>query len=92
MSASVSRWRGDSMITSCAPMPFILSKIPSPCRSSVPSTRSTGNWFGTTRRSQPGAFDLLPLWRTASSSPGVIASCPSQNGHDGLGAMRTDSS
>ena len=34
--ASVSSWRGDSMITSCAPMPFILSNSPSPCRSSAP--------------------------------------------------------
>ena len=56
MSASMSRCRGDSMITSCAPMPFILSKSPSPWRSSVPSTRSTGNWLGTTRRFQPGMF------------------------------------
>ena len=43
------RDRGVSMITSCAPMPFIRSNMPSPSRSSVPSTCSAGNLFGTTR-------------------------------------------
>ena len=78
------------MITSWAPMPFILSNSPSPWRSRVPSTRSTGNWFGTTRSVQPGPFAAVPL-RCASSSRGVMCSCPSQKGHETSGAICTDS-
>src|SRR5438067_1513010 len=61
------------MITSCAPMPFIRSNIPSPC--------SAGNLFGTTRSSQPGVFGALPFWRDDRISGGVIDSRPWQNGH-----------
>ena len=46
-------------------MPFIRSNSPSPSRSRLPSTCSAGNLFGTTRRSQPGAFGGLPFWRNA---------------------------
>src|SRR5258706_346233 len=46
------------MITSWAPMPFILSNNPSPCRLSSPSMPKAGNLLGTTRSIQPGkAFD-----------------------------------
>src|SRR5262249_52607138 len=69
------------MITSCAPMPFIRSNIPSPARSSVPSTCSAGYLFGTTRTSQPGEFDAPPFCRYDSTSGGVSASRPGQNGH-----------
>src|SRR5581483_10403619 len=69
------------MITSCAPMPFMRSNIPSPSRSSIPSTCSAGNLFGTTRRSHPGPFGTPPFWRYESTSGGVSASCPGQNGH-----------
>src|SRR5262245_32407194 len=68
------------MITSCAPMPFMRSNNPSPCRSRVPSTCSAGNLFGTTRRSHPGPLGPLPLLRKASTSGGVICSRPVQNG------------
>src|SRR5215510_1753521 len=68
------------MITSCAPIPFIRSNSPSPCRSRLPSTCSAGNLLGTTRRSQPAPFGLLPLWRNANTSGGVICSRPMQNG------------
>src|SRR5215470_17435594 len=61
-------------------MPLMRSNMPSPWRSSVPSTRSAGNRFGTTRRSQPGPFGPLPFCRYASTSGGVIDSCPGQNG------------
>src|SRR5262245_21653852 len=67
-------------MTSCAPTPFIRSKIPSPSRSSPPSTLSAGNLFGTTRRSHPGVFGPLPLWRYASTSGGVRSSRPAQKG------------
>ncbi len=49
-------WSGVSTTTSCAPMPCIRSKIPSPSRSSSPSMPSTGNLLGTTRSDQPGWF------------------------------------
>ena len=83
--------RGVSMITSCAPMPFILSNSPSPCRSRLPSTRSTGNWFGITRSVQPGLSRRPPLRPCARSSGGVMCSCPSSKGHAGLGAIWTGS-
>ena len=41
------------MITSCAPMPFILSNMPSACRFRLPSMPSAGNLFGTTRTVHP---------------------------------------
>src|SRR5947207_248486 len=44
------------MITSCAPMPLMRSNMPSPARSTVPSTCTAGNLLGTTRTSQPGVF------------------------------------
>src|SRR5205823_2930482 len=69
------------MMTSCAPMPFIRSNIPSPWRSNCPSTWSAGNLFGTTRTSQPGVFGALPFWRYAITSGGVSDSWPGQNGH-----------
>src|SRR6185295_18651481 len=68
------------MITSCAPMPFMRSNNPSPSRSSVPSTCSAGNMFGTTRTSHPGAFGDPPFWRYDRTSGGVIPSRPGQNG------------
>src|SRR5471032_3404226 len=57
------------MITSCTPTPF------------VPSMLSAGNLFGTTRTSQPGVSCAPAPGRSASTSGGVIASCPGQNGH-----------
>src|ERR1043166_6638233 len=77
---NVLAWSVVSITTSCAPMPPMRSNMPSPCRSSWPSTRSAGNLFGTTRRSQPGAFGPLPFCRYARTSGGVIDSCPGQNG------------
>src|SRR5580765_1924611 len=68
------------MITSWAPTPFMRSNIPSPSRSSVPSTLSAGNLFGTTRTSQPGPFAPPPFGRYASTSGGVMSSRPGQNG------------
>src|SRR5580692_4552530 len=56
------------------------SNIPSPSRSSPPSTCSAGNLFGTTRRSHPGAFACVPLDRIANTSGGVSSSWPGQNG------------
>ena len=53
------------MITSCAPMPFILSYMPSPWRFSSPSMPSTGNLLGTTRTRQPGWFAPPPAGRPA---------------------------
>src|SRR6266566_7827362 len=76
------------MITSCAPMPFMRSNSPSPSRSSVPSTRSAGNLFGTTRTSQPLALACVPL-RYARISGGVLSSCPSQNGQSSSGLVVT---
>src|SRR5688572_10482014 len=69
------------MMTSCAPMPFMRSNIPSPSRSRPPSTCSAGNLLGTTRTSQPHEFGAPPFWRYASTSGGVSASRPGQNGH-----------
>src|SRR6266576_6417654 len=69
------------MITSWAPMPFMRSNSPSPSRSSVPSTCSAGNLFGTTRSSHPGVLGAPPSWRYERISGGVIASRPGQNGH-----------
>ena len=51
-----------SMMTSWAPMPFILSYMPSPWRFSSPSMPSTGNLLGTTRTRQPG-WSRPPLLR-----------------------------
>src|SRR5216684_1824052 len=78
--ASVAGWLGDSMITSWAPIPFILSKRPSPSRSSSPSIPSAGNLFGTTRMFQPGVFAPPPFRPYTRISGGVFASFPEQNG------------
>src|SRR6266404_575080 len=61
--ASDAACSGDSMITSCAPIPFILSKRPSPSRSSSPSMPNAGNLLGTTRMLQPGVFGPPPFRR-----------------------------
>ena len=86
--ASVCEWSGVSMMTSCAPMPFIRSNSPSPSRSSVPSTRSAGNLLGTTRTSHPPVLPGVPL-RYARISGGVWSSCPSQNGQSASGLIVT---
>src|ERR1700687_3636550 len=78
--ASVAAWFGDSTITSCAPIPFILSNSPSPSRSSSPSMPSAGNLFGTTRMLQPGVLPPPPLRPYTRISGGVLASFPAQNG------------
>ncbi len=86
----VSPWVGVSMMTSCAPIPFIRSNRPSPSRSRLPSTRSAGNLLGTTRTSHPSLFGGDPL-RYARISGGVLLSCPSQNGHRSSGLVVTGS-
>src|SRR5713226_6218222 len=78
--ASVARWFGDSITTSCAPIPFILSKRPSPSRSSSPSLPRAGNLFGTTRMLQPGVLGPPPLRPYTRISGGVRASLPTQKG------------
>src|SRR5260370_21846649 len=78
--ASVARWFGDSITTSCAPIPFILSKRPSPSRSSSPSIPSAGNLFGTTRILQPGVLGPPPFRPYTRISGGVRASLPAQKG------------
>ena len=65
-------------------MPFIRSKSPSPSRSSVPSTRSAGNLFGTTRISHPPVLPGVPL-RYARISGGVLSSRPSQKRTERVG-------
>ncbi len=47
-----------------------------------------GNLFGTTRTVQPGVSGASPGRPSASTSGGVMASCPSQNGHVAASAMR----
>src|SRR5271168_1095333 len=78
--ASVAAWSGVSIITSCAPTPFILSNNPSPSRSSSPSIPSAGNLFGTTRMLQPAVFAAPPLRPYTRISDGVLPSLPGQNG------------
>src|SRR3972149_7015114 len=78
---SVSRWFGDSMITSCAPMPLILSYTPSPALARSPSILSAGYLFGTTLICQPDVLVLSPFVWYAIISLGVIFSLPGQNGH-----------
>ena len=53
-------------------MPFICRQ-PFALAIEVPSTRSTGNWFGTTRRLQPGPLGAALRW--ASMLARVISSC-----------------
>src|SRR5918911_968683 len=79
------------MMTSCAPIPFMRSNIPSPMRSRPPSTCSAGNLLGTTRMSQPGPFGGPPFWRYDRISGGVSASCPAQNGQCSRPMMRARS-
>src|SRR6185503_3671739 len=69
------------MITSWAPTPFIRSYMPSPRRSSPPSTWSAGNLLETTRVLHPGPFAPVPPSRVANTSGGVKRSFPGQNGH-----------
>src|SRR5262249_24249995 len=76
--ARVARWSGDSMITSCAPMPLMRSYSPSPVGSSSPSIRRAGNLLGTTRTDHPGELGALLGSRTARISSGVRASWPAQ--------------
>src|SRR5271166_4445395 len=78
--ASVASCSGVSMMTSCAPMPFILSNMPSACRLKLPSIPSAGNLFGTTRTVQPCESREAPLGRYASTSEGVLFSLPGQKG------------
>src|SRR5438093_4872497 len=90
-SARSRSWRGVSMITSCAPTPFIRSWTPIPLRSSSPSMRSAGNLFATTRTSQPGRLGGPPPGRSARISGGVLLSFPSQKGQSapaGISAWR----
>ena len=47
-------WSGVSMMTSCAPIPFMRSNMPSAWRFSVPSIPKAGNLLGTTRTVHPG--------------------------------------
>src|SRR5215469_1072149 len=68
------------MITSCAPIPFILSNKPSPSRSRSPSIPSAGNRFGTTRNFHPGVFTPPPLRPYTRTSGGVFDSFPAQKG------------
>src|SRR4051812_19095172 len=75
-----SEWLGVSMMTSWAPMPFMVSNIPTPWRFNSPSTCSTGNLLGTTRTDQPGPLAGMPWGRWARISGGVRSSCPSQKG------------
>src|SRR5882757_7354509 len=74
------------MTTSCAPMPFILSNIPSACLFKLPSMPSAGNLLGTTRTVQPGPSftGVLPFafGRYARISGGVLFSLPEQNGQN----------
>ena len=68
------------MITSCAPMPFILSNSPSPCRSSVAFDLQRGKLVRHHAHVPAGPLAAPPLRRHDSTSRGVISSCPSQNG------------
>src|SRR5205085_1032700 len=70
------------MITSCAPMPFMRSYIPSARRSRFPSIPSAGYLFGTTRTDQPGLSRSPCPWRNARISGGVLASLPGQKGQN----------
>src|SRR6476469_7755810 len=79
----VSAWSGVSITTSWAPTPFILSNIPSACRSRSPSIPNAGNLLGTTRRFQPVVSRLgFSPGRYASISGGVVLSLPGQNGQN----------
>src|SRR5208337_2560755 len=78
--ARVASCSGVSMMTSCAPMPFILSNIPSACRLRLPSMPSAGNLLGTTRTVQPSELLEAPFGRYARTSEGVLLSLPGQNG------------
>src|SRR5882672_512668 len=64
---------GDSMMTSCAPTPFMRSYMPSPRFSRPPSTIRAGNLLETTRAFQ------RPSERTEMISGGVMFSLPGQN-------------
>src|SRR3989304_7266173 len=68
------------MITSCAPIPLILSYTPSPALARSPSTLSAGYLFGTTLICPPAVLGLPPFVRYAIISLGVILSLPGQNG------------
>ncbi len=76
----MSLWSVDSIITSWAPMPFILSYTPSPSLLSSPSIRRAGYLFGTTLSVQPDIFGFEPSGLYASISCGVLSSFPGQNG------------
>src|SRR5579864_429382 len=80
--ASVLLWSGVSMITSCAPTPFMRSNNPSPCRSRFPSIPRAGNLFGTTRTLHPGVSFPFPFLPYARISGGVFNSLPGQNGQN----------
>ena len=80
--ASVASCSGVSMMTSCAPMPFILSNMPSAERFRLPSMPSAGNLLGTTRTVHPCASRPVPFGRYASTSDGVLFSLPGQNGQN----------
>src|SRR3954468_13384856 len=83
MVVSVSPWSGVSITTSCAPTPFILSNIPSACRSRSPLMPSAGNLLGTTRRFHPIVWGCtFSPGREANISGGVVLSLPGQNGQN----------
>ncbi len=65
-------------MTSCAPTPVIMSKMPMPSRTSLPSMRRTGKRLGSTRTCQPGVLRGVPGARIAKISVGSRASWPPQ--------------
>src|ERR1035438_2330975 len=58
----------------------MLSNMPSAERFKLPSIPNAGNLLGTTRTVHPCESRPAPLGRYASTSGGVLFSCPGQNG------------
>src|SRR3989304_2940300 len=76
------RWSGVSIITSWAPIPFILSNIPSPDLLRSPYIWRAGNLLGITRSVQPGVFGWVEEGLKATISGGVVYSLPGQKGQN----------
>ena len=74
------RDRGVSMITSCAPMPFIRSNSPSPSRSSVALDLQRRKLVRHDAQVPAGRVRRAAVCRYASTSGGVMSSWPGQNG------------
>src|SRR3972149_2658180 len=72
---------GVSIITSWAPMPFILLYITCSLLLSLPSIIRAGKRLGITRTHHPDEFGLALLSLKASISSGVFDSLPEQKGH-----------